>query len=151
MTRIFSTYLCIDSIMEPTFLVLAASKRFAADIDHIPPTCLSSFLVRMWCRHRKKCEYRFFWWTSIPDDWCRVLSCIPVRIGMESPHSPSCSFRFSRSIVMPILEQFQPEIILVSSGFDACMGHAHPLGGYELTPTCKEKRFGLAVTRLMIF
>ncbi len=40
---------------------------------------------------------------------------------------------------MPILEQFQPQIILVSCGFDACMGHAHPLGGYELTPTCKNK------------
>jgi len=37
---------------------------------------------------------------------------------------------------MPILEQFQPELILVSSGFDACIGHIHPLGGYELTPTC---------------
>ena len=37
---------------------------------------------------------------------------------------------------MPILEQFQPQLILVSSGFDACMGHPHPLGGYELTPTC---------------
>ncbi|CAF1249857.1 unnamed protein product [Rotaria sordida] len=41
-----------------------------------------------------------------------------------------------RSIVMPILEQFQPQIILVSCGFDACIGHVHPLGGYELTPTC---------------
>jgi acetoin utilization deacetylase AcuC-like enzyme len=40
---------------------------------------------------------------------------------------------------MPILEQFQPQIILVSSGFDACIGHPHPLGGYELTPTCKNK------------
>lgn len=38
---------------------------------------------------------------------------------------------------MPILEQYQPELILVSSGFDACVGHPHPLGGYELTPTCK--------------
>lgn len=38
---------------------------------------------------------------------------------------------------MPILEQFQPEIILVSCGFDASIGHPHPLGGYELTPTCK--------------
>lgn len=41
---------------------------------------------------------------------------------------------------MPILEQFQPQIILVSSGFDACMGHPHPLGGYELTPTCKRRK-----------
>jgi acetoin utilization deacetylase AcuC-like enzyme len=48
---------------------------------------------------------------------------------------------FFRSVVMPILEQFQPQIILVSSGFDACIGHAHPLGGYELTPTCKKKFF----------
>jgi acetoin utilization deacetylase AcuC-like enzyme len=40
---------------------------------------------------------------------------------------------------MPILQQFQPEIILVSSGFDACVGHPHPLGGYELTPTCKPR------------
>lgn len=38
---------------------------------------------------------------------------------------------------MPILEQFQPQMILVSSGFDASIGHPHPLGGYELTPTCK--------------
>lgn len=41
-----------------------------------------------------------------------------------------------RSVVMPILEQFQPQMILVSSGFDASIGHPHPLGGYELTPTC---------------
>ncbi|CAF1064310.1 unnamed protein product [Adineta ricciae] len=41
-----------------------------------------------------------------------------------------------RSVVIPILKQFQPEMILVSCGFDACMGHPHPLGGYELTPTC---------------
>ena len=41
---------------------------------------------------------------------------------------------------MPILEQFQPQIILVSCGFDASIGHPHPLGGYELTPTCKTKR-----------
>jgi len=46
---------------------------------------------------------------------------------------------------MPILEQFQPQIILVSSGFDACMGHAHPLGGYELTPTCKKNEIYLFV------
>jgi acetoin utilization deacetylase AcuC-like enzyme len=47
---------------------------------------------------------------------------------------------FYRSLVMPILEQFRPQIILVSSGFDACMGHPHPLGGYELTPTCKKNQ-----------
>jgi acetoin utilization deacetylase AcuC-like enzyme len=49
------------------------------------------------------------------------------------------SWIFFRTVVIPILEQFQPELILVSSGFDACIGHPHPLGGYELTPTCKNK------------
>jgi len=46
---------------------------------------------------------------------------------------------------MPILEQFQPQIILVSCGFDACIGHPHPLGGYELTPTCKKNEIYLFV------
>ncbi|CAF0815205.1 unnamed protein product [Adineta steineri] len=50
-----------------------------------------------------------------------------------------------RTVVMPILEQFQPQIILVSCGFDACTGHPHPLGGYELTPTC----FGYMTNQLM--
>ncbi|CAF0935393.1 unnamed protein product [Adineta ricciae] len=50
-----------------------------------------------------------------------------------------------RSIVMPTLQQFQPQLVLVSSGFDACMGHPHPLGGYELTPTC----FGYMTNQLM--
>ncbi len=53
---------------------------------------------------------------------------------------------------MPILEQFQPQIILVSSGFDACIGHPHPLGGYELTPTCKKRiYFGFVFFILRFF
>ena len=53
---------------------------------------------------------------------------------------------------MPILEQFQPQFILVSSGFDACIGHAHPLGGYELSPTCKseEKFVDRSLSRLSL-
>jgi acetoin utilization deacetylase AcuC-like enzyme len=50
---------------------------------------------------------------------------------------------------MPILEQFRPQIILVSSGFDACMGHPHPLGGYELTPTCKINQKDLFLSRIL--
>lgn len=46
---------------------------------------------------------------------------------------------------MPILKEFQPEMILVSCGFDACEGHAHPLGGYELTPTCNNDSFFLYI------
>lgn len=41
-----------------------------------------------------------------------------------------------RTIVMPIARDFNPDIILVSSGFDAAVGHPAPLGGYKVSPLC---------------
>uniref|UniRef100_A0A914BXY9 histone deacetylase n=1 Tax=Acrobeloides nanus TaxID=290746 RepID=A0A914BXY9_9BILA len=38
-----------------------------------------------------------------------------------------------RVLVIPLLEMFKPDFILVSSGFDAAKGHPAALGGYELT------------------
>lgn len=38
---------------------------------------------------------------------------------------------------MPIANEFAPDVVLVSSGFDAVDGHASPLGGYKLTAKCK--------------
>ena len=38
---------------------------------------------------------------------------------------------------MPIANEFAPDIVLVSSGFDAVEGHPPPLGGYTLTSKCK--------------
>lgn len=43
----------------------------------------------------------------------------------------------SRTVVMPIANEFAPDVVLVSSGFDAVDGHASPLGGYKLTAKCK--------------
>lgn len=43
----------------------------------------------------------------------------------------------SRTVVMPIANEFAPDMVLVSSGFDAVDGHASPLGGYKLTAKCK--------------
>lgn len=37
---------------------------------------------------------------------------------------------------MPIANEFAPDIVLVSSGFDAVEGHPPPLGGYTLTSKC---------------
>ncbi|CAG5102380.1 Similar to Hdac6: Histone deacetylase 6 (Mus musculus) [Cotesia congregata] len=37
-----------------------------------------------------------------------------------------------QQIIMPIAYQFNPELILVSAGFDACVGD--PLGGYSVSP-----------------
>ena len=35
-------------------------------------------------------------------------------------------------IVMPIAYEYDPELVVISAGFDACIGD--PLGGYEVTP-----------------
>lgn len=42
-----------------------------------------------------------------------------------------------RTVVMPIANEFAPDIVLVSSGFDAVEGHPPPLGGYTLTSKCE--------------
>ena len=42
-----------------------------------------------------------------------------------------------RTIVMPIAHEFDPEIVLVSAGFDGAVGHSSKLGGYEISAACK--------------
>ena len=41
-----------------------------------------------------------------------------------------------RSIVIPICREFDPDIILVSAGFNATEGHPPTLGGYSVSPKC---------------
>ncbi|NXC77958.1 HDAC5 deacetylase, partial [Anhinga anhinga] len=36
-------------------------------------------------------------------------------------------------VVMPIANEFSPDVVLVSAGFDAVEGHLSPLGGYSVT------------------
>ncbi|CAD5228972.1 unnamed protein product [Bursaphelenchus okinawaensis] len=50
-----------------------------------------------------------------------------------------------RVLVVPLLDSFRPEFILVSSGFDASRGHPQALGGYELS----SKIFGYFTKSLM--
>ncbi|KAL9879206.1 histone deacetylase 4 isoform 2-T10 [Glossina fuscipes fuscipes] len=50
-----------------------------------------------------------------------------------------------RTIVMPIARYFNPDIVLVSAGFDAAAGHPAPLGGYLVSPAC----FGFMTCELM--
>ena len=38
---------------------------------------------------------------------------------------------------MPIAQEFSPDVVLVSAGFDAADGHAPPLGGYKVSAKCK--------------
>lgn len=46
-----------------------------------------------------------------------------------------------RTVVMPIANEFAPDVVLVSSGFDAVEGHPTPLGGYNLSAKCKSLVF----------
>lgn len=41
-----------------------------------------------------------------------------------------------RCVVMPIAKAFNPQIVLVSCGFDATEQHPKELGGYKVSPTC---------------
>lgn len=50
-----------------------------------------------------------------------------------------------RSIVLPIARSYNPDIVLVASGFDAAAGHPPPLGGYQVSPAC----FGWMTKQLM--
>lgn len=38
---------------------------------------------------------------------------------------------------MPVAREFDPDMVLVSAGFDALEGHTPPLGGYKVTAKCK--------------
>jgi histone deacetylase 4/5 len=70
---------------------------------------------------------------------------IPFSGGINPPCGDPEYLAAFRVVVMPILREFQPEMIIVSAGFDACMGHAPNLGGYMVTPEC----FGYLTEQLM--
>lgn len=50
-----------------------------------------------------------------------------------------------RTVVMPVAKEFDPDMVLVSAGFDALEGHTPPLGGYKVTAKC----FGHLTKQLM--
>ncbi|XP_030284001.1 histone deacetylase 4 isoform X5 [Sparus aurata] len=65
--------------------------------------------------------------------------------GLEPPMGDADYLAAFRTVVMPIANEFAPDVVLVSSGFDAVDGHASPLGGYKLTAKC----FGYLTRQLM--
>uniref|UniRef100_A0A8K9UKW7 Histone deacetylase n=2 Tax=Oncorhynchus mykiss TaxID=8022 RepID=A0A8K9UKW7_ONCMY len=65
--------------------------------------------------------------------------------GLEPPMGDAEYLAAFRSVVMPIADEFAPDVVLVSSGFDAVEGHPPPLGGYTLTSKC----FGYLTRQLM--
>ncbi|KAL6483256.1 hypothetical protein MHYP_G00081280 [Metynnis hypsauchen] len=65
--------------------------------------------------------------------------------GLEPPMGDAEYLAAFRTVVMPIAREFSPDMVLVSSGFDAAEGHPAPLGGYKVTAKC----FGFLTRQLM--
>ncbi|XP_039519946.1 histone deacetylase 7-like isoform X1 [Pimephales promelas] len=65
--------------------------------------------------------------------------------GLDPPMGDAEYLAAFRTVVMPIAQEFSPDVVLVSSGFDAAEGHPAPLGGYKVTAKC----FGILTRQLM--
>lgn len=60
----------------------------------------------------------------------------------------ACCLR--RSVVMPIAQEFSPDVLLVSAGFDAAEGNPAPLGGYKVSAKCKHSSPHCRLRRLSL-
>lgn len=56
--------------------------------------------------------------------------------GLSPPLGDAEYLAAFRTVVMPIAREFAPDVVLVSAGFDAAIGHPAPLGGYVVSPAC---------------
>ncbi|XP_029012298.1 histone deacetylase 7 isoform X2 [Betta splendens] len=65
--------------------------------------------------------------------------------GLDPPMGDADYLAAFRSVVMPIAQEFSPDVVLVSAGFDAAEGNPAPLGGYKVTAKC----FGFLTRQLM--
>ncbi|XP_069915720.1 histone deacetylase 9 isoform X17 [Oryctolagus cuniculus] len=65
--------------------------------------------------------------------------------GLDPPMGDIEYLEAFRTVVMPVAKEFDPDLVLVSAGFDALEGHTPPLGGYKVTAKC----FGHLTKQLM--
>ncbi|XP_042348465.1 histone deacetylase 7 isoform X2 [Plectropomus leopardus] len=65
--------------------------------------------------------------------------------GLDPPMGDAEYLAAFRSVVMPIAQEFSPDVVLVSAGFDAAEGNPAPLGGYKVSAKC----FSLLTRQLM--
>uniref|UniRef100_A0A452IAW1 Histone deacetylase domain-containing protein n=1 Tax=Gopherus agassizii TaxID=38772 RepID=A0A452IAW1_9SAUR len=56
--------------------------------------------------------------------------------GLDPPMGDVEYLTAFRTVIMPIANEFDPDVVLVSAGFDAVEGHDAPLGGYKVTAKC---------------
>ncbi|XP_052810130.1 histone deacetylase 4-like isoform X2 [Mya arenaria] len=95
-------------------------------------------------------EGNFFPGTGAPEE-CGVGDAVGFNIniafggGLEPAKGDAEYLAAFRTLIMPIAQKFEPEMVLVSAGFDAASGHPAPLGGYVVSPEC----FGHMTRELM--
>ncbi|XP_074498975.1 histone deacetylase 7 isoform X1 [Sebastes fasciatus] len=65
--------------------------------------------------------------------------------GLDPPMGDAEYIAAFRSVVMPIAQEFSPDVVLVSAGFDAAEGNPAPLGGYKVSAKC----FSFLTSQLM--
>ncbi|XP_023579352.1 histone deacetylase 7 isoform X4 [Octodon degus] len=65
--------------------------------------------------------------------------------GLDPPMGDPEYLAAFRTVVMPVAQEFSPDLVLVSAGFDAAEGHPAPLGGYRVSAKC----FGYMTQQLM--
>lgn len=70
------------------------------------------------------------------DSLALVLRINYTLLSLFRSQLPICLCRH-RSVVMPIAQEFSPDVVLVSAGFDAAEGNPAPLGGYKVSAKCK--------------
>ena len=68
---------------------------------------------------------------------------VPLNVTTDEGHGNEQYLLIWKDILLPMVREFKPDIILISAGFDACIGD--PLGGMRITPPC----YGL-MTRLLL-
>uniref|UniRef100_H3CHZ8 Histone deacetylase n=1 Tax=Tetraodon nigroviridis TaxID=99883 RepID=H3CHZ8_TETNG len=56
--------------------------------------------------------------------------------GLDPPMGDAEYLAAFRSVVMPIAQEFSPDVLLVSAGFDAAEGNPALLGGYKVSAKC---------------
>ncbi|XP_059083212.1 histone deacetylase 4-like isoform X1 [Tigriopus californicus] len=56
--------------------------------------------------------------------------------GLDPPMGDAEYLAAFRSIIFPIARSYDPDIVIVSAGFDAAIGHPHPIGGYMVSTAC---------------
>ncbi|XP_061657314.1 histone deacetylase 7 isoform X2 [Syngnathoides biaculeatus] len=56
--------------------------------------------------------------------------------GLDPPMGDPEYLSAFRTVMMPIAQEFSPDVVLVSAGFDAAEGNPAPLGGYKVSAKC---------------